>query len=393
LFVGVWVYISGMFRAFRFVSDAGGYWSVVDDDTYETVAVADRFLQYVRFGRGRAESTSRKYAEAIALYLTFCALRGLDWTRPDITAFQIWLRVVPSARRPTPLNQASWGATPVRGDNHINLICYAVCEMFKCAAAEGVWPSEKLGSLFETVRIRPPAGDGRAGGPVAVTLRRRHRLRSRHVRRRDAPVDVVKALIQTCGNTRDRFLVALFATTGMRRGEALGLRLSDLHLLPDSSVLGCPQEGPHLHVVPRQNSNSARVKNDRHRVVPVTQGFVRLYEQYRGDRDACGPAGESDFVFVNLYRSPLGEPMKLHAVNDLFVRLGRQVGTAVSPHMLRHTFGTEAAQATTLDVVAELLGHASLRSTLTYLHPSSVRQREAIEAGALSRHLDMMEDR
>ena len=35
--------------------------------------------------------------------------------------------------------------------------------------------------------------------------------------------------------------------------------------------------------------------------------------------------------------------------------------------MLRHTFGTEAAQATTLDVVAELLGHADLRSTQTYL--------------------------
>jgi hypothetical protein len=62
-----------MFRAFRFITDAGAYWSVVNDATYETVVAPDRFLQYVRFGRGRAESTTRKYAEAIALYAQLAA--------------------------------------------------------------------------------------------------------------------------------------------------------------------------------------------------------------------------------------------------------------------------------------------------------------------------------
>ena len=379
-----------MFRAFKFISDAGNYWSVVDDATYETVSVADSFLQYMRFGRGRGESTSRKYAEAIALYLSYCALRDTDWAQPDITAFQMWLRVTPPGRRRQPATELRGQTAPVRGDNHLNLISYVVCEMFKFAAAEGLWPHDRLSTLFETVLVRTSSSDRRRAAPVAVTLRRRHRLRSRQISRRGAPIDVVKALMGACGNNRDVFLLALLATTGLRRGEALGLRLSDLHLLPDSNLLGCAQEGAHLHVMPRENSNGARVKNNKYRVVPVTRGFVRLYEQYRVDRDACKPARESDFVFVNLYRPPTGAPMKLHALNDLFARLSRQVGTSVSPHMLRHTFGTEAAQATTLDVVAELLGHASLRSTHTYLHPSSNRQREAIQAGALSRHLETM---
>jgi integrase/recombinase XerD len=34
----------------------------------------------------------------------------------------------------------------------------------------------------------------------------------------------------------------------MRIGEALGLRREDMHLLPDSRVLGCRHEGPHVHV-------------------------------------------------------------------------------------------------------------------------------------------------
>jgi integrase/recombinase XerD len=96
------------------------------------------------------------------------------------------------------------------------------------------------------------------------------------------------------------------------------------------------------------------VKNAKRRVVPVTAGLVNLYERYRVDRDVCRQARESDFVFVNLYREPFGEPMKLHAANALLRRLSRRTGHAVTPHMLRHTFGTGAAQAVSLDVVAEL---------------------------------------
>jgi site-specific recombinase XerD len=107
------------------------------------------------------------------------------------------------------------------------------------------------------------------------------------------------------------------------------------------------------------------VKNAKRRVVPVPAGLVKLYDRYRADRDACWQAQESDNVFVNLYRAPLGEPMKLHAANELLSRLSRRTGHALSPHMLRHTFGTNAAQAVSLDVVAELLGHANLHSTQT----------------------------
>lgn len=381
-----------VYRAFEFTTNAGAYWSVIDDGTYETFALADQFLQYVRFGRGRAESTTRKYAEALALYLTYCARRGVEWTDPDLTAFQMWLRVTPPLRRTAASTSRADSAIPVRGNNHINMISYAVAEMFKFAAAEGLWPADRLGTLFETAQVRVRAGDRRGGPASLVVLRRRHRLRKLQSRRRDAPVDVVKALIGACRNSRDVFALTVLATTGLRRGEVLGLRLSDLHLLPASVTLGCQVEGPHLHVRPRENSNGARVKNGRPRTVPVSSALVHAYERYRTDRDACRQARDSDFVLVNLYREPLGEPIKLHALNELFVRLSRHVGVPVTPHMLRHTFGTEAAKATSLDVIAELLGHADLRSTQTYLHPNTQRLRDAIEAGALSQHLATEEE-
>lgn len=376
-----------MFRAFWFRTDAGAYWSVVDDSDYSIHELADRFLQFIRFGRGLTESTSRKYAEAVALYFRFCSERSSDWADPDMTVFQMWLRVAPTARHPDPRKRvwAGPGHAPMRSPNRINLICFAVCEMFKFAAAEGLWDSAKLGCLFELMPVRVSGyGDRRRHRSTAVAIRRRHQLRPQRTIRKDAPVDVVKALAAACRNSRDLLVVVLLATTGLRRGEALGLRLSDIHFLPTSQELGCPVEGAHLHVVPRDNSNGARVKREKPRTVPVSTALVSLYDRYRQERDRCAEALHSDFVFTNLYRPPLGEPMKLHAVNELFTRLSSSVGQRVTPHMLRHTFGTGAAREASIDVVAELLGHASIRSTEVYLHPDVTLQRQAIERGSLA---------
>jgi integrase/recombinase XerD len=77
-----------MHKAFRYGTGAGAYWSVLDDDddTYDRVDLADRFLQYMRFARGRAESTTRKYAESIALYHRYCSSHGRCWWPVPVTA-------------------------------------------------------------------------------------------------------------------------------------------------------------------------------------------------------------------------------------------------------------------------------------------------------------------
>jgi integrase/recombinase XerD len=79
-------------------------------------------------------------------------------------------------------------------------------------------------------------------------------------------------------------------------------------------------------------------------------------------------------VFVNLWRAPVGAPMRLDAVNDVVTAASRRTGLAavVTPHQLRHSFGSNVADAEVgLDVVQELLGHASISSTQIYVHQSS----------------------
>ena len=98
-------------------------------------------------------------------------------------------------------------------------------------------------------------------------------------------------------------------------------------------------------------------------------------------------AAASDFVFVNLFRAPIGAPMRPDAVGELLAAASRRAGldTAIRPHQLRHACGSNLADAGGgIDVVADLLGHASVSSSQVYVHPDASRLRAAVDAGAVA---------
>ena len=68
------------------------YWTVLDEDL-QVVAVADAFLRYQRFGRDGAESTTKAYAHAIALFLRWCVRTGRSWQAgvEQFAMFMTWL--------------------------------------------------------------------------------------------------------------------------------------------------------------------------------------------------------------------------------------------------------------------------------------------------------------
>jgi len=93
-------------------------------------------------------------------------------------------------------------------------------------------------------------------------------------------------------------------------------------------------------------------------------------------------------VLVNLFRDPLGAPMRPGALNELLAALSRRAGLSreIHPHMLRHCFGSNVLDAgAALDEAQALLGHATPASTQVYLHPAHGRLRQAVErVGALA---------
>jgi integrase len=190
------------------------------------------------------------------------------------------------------------------------------------------------------------------------------------------------ALLGACRSARDRLIVLLMARAGLRRGELCGLRRSDVHLLVDRR-LGCEVARAHLHVVRREdNPNGAWAKSRRQRAVPLDFLTVQAFDTYELERMRFPRATAGDFVIVNLFREPIGAPMRPDAVGALVAAASRRAGLpqAIRPHQLRHACGSNIADAGAgIDVVAELLGHGAVSSSQVYVHPNPARLRAAVD--------------
>ena len=374
-------------RAFPVRLPSGArYWTVLDEDL-RVVRVADSFLRHVRFGRDGAETTTRSYAYSIAVFLRWCGRSGRTWQAgvEQIGLFMTWLAHAPAA----PGQEAGVvlhgpGAAPARGARRVNAVLTAVRGMTLHAVAEGTAPGRLVPVLYEVADDRDLPGEARAGdGRMSWRIRARHRACEV-----DAPVSRaaetdIAALVAACASARDRLIVLLLARAGLRRGEAAGLRRSDVHLLADSRALGCAVDRAHLHVVRREdNPNGAWAKSRRQRVVPLDFLTVLAFDTYQLERSAVAAAADSDFVLVNLFRPPVGAPMRLDAINELTGAASRRAGIdpPVRPHQLRHAFGSNVADAGNgIDVVADLLGHRWVSSSQVYMHPDPARLRAAVD--------------
>jgi integrase/recombinase XerD len=358
-------------------------WVVVDED-YVMQPEAGAYLAALR-ARDRSVNTERVYASRIALYLSYCAATGLDWRAPSVEALSGFLRHL--VTEPLPQRGRKAGAPRYRSKGTANAVMTAVCELLRFGAAHQWVAPEVAHAVSEPKSLAyvPPGFDVGERGQLRGIHGRTIKFavpRSGYVSLSD---DQLLQLLAAPTNTRDKFLVMLLAVTGMRIGEALGLRREDMHFLARSDALGCQQHGPHVHVRRRANANGALAKSRYPRTIPVTDDVVGLYADYQYERCRSGAAA-SNMVFVNLFRQPVGEPMTYVNAKGAFDRLAKQLRFAVRPHMLRHTAAERwRRQGVASDVRQTLLGHVSASSMEPYLHPTDEEKRAAVERAAVWR--------
>ncbi len=380
-------------RAFPVTLPSGQrYWTVLDEDM-QVVAVADGFLRHQRFARDGAESTTKAYAHAVALFLRWCGQTGRSWQAGagQLDLFITWLaHAGPQASGPGAGGHgpavviAGPGAEAARCPSRINAVLSAVRAMVVHAVSAGQAPGRLVALLYEVADDRdlPEAARGEEGR-MAWRLRARHRVHEPDTPVQRASDDDIVAVLRACRSARDRLIVLLLGRAGLRRGELCGLRRADAHLAVDSRRAGCEVAGAHLHVLRREaNPNQAWAKSRRSRVVPLDHLSVIAFDTYELERLGEPRAAGSDFVLVNLFREPLGAPMRPDAIGELLAAASRRAGlrAPVRPHQLRHAFASNLADAGAgIDVVADILGHASVSSSQVYLHPDPARLRAAID--------------
>lgn len=336
-------------------------WTVLGEDL-EPVEPIESFLTYLA-ALERSPNTQRAYATSLKLWFEFLDRTAVAWTAAqvdDVARFVSWLR------SPADNVIVLESGTALRAPATVNRHLAAVFGFYEFHARSGVevasslvaWRRMGRGSykpfLHHVTRGRPIATR-----PVKLAVPRR-------APRTLSAADVVTVLAAPV-RARDRFLLALLAETGMRIGQALGLRHADF-VSRDKEV----------RIVPRaDNANGARAKVRSPALIPVTAGLVRSYSDYMhteyGDLD-------SDYVFVNLWAGRIGAPMSYATVHELVSRIRATTGVEFTLHMLRHTHATELIRSgVAIEVVARLLTHTSSTTTSEiYVHLEAADVREAL---------------
>ena len=342
--------------------DVSAYWTVYDG-AYEPVDVADAYLRRLRFGSGKALGTTRMYAGNLALFFEFCvaSARSLRKAALEFDRFMHFLAVAPIERR-------GRGRGQLRSAERINHILGSVRELYREAVARGLLDGEVLQALFSVERgFRLPVGVVE-GQQLTLHEQPRHRLRAAK-RGRPATVSFEQfaALMGACRTWRDRSILALLGRAGLRCGEAVTLRMSDVHLAESSLEVGCSEPGPHLHVRRREDLDGGATKSLDPRIVPADELVVFCLDRY---------------LLVNLASAYRGHGMTPDRLGALLDSLSRRAGLGqrVTPHRLRHSFASELeASGAGLVLIQQLLGHRQITSSQVYVQPGAAALRAAVE--------------
>ena len=371
--------ISRRWLAFRVLHKAGGpSWAVVDDSTYELHPEASSYLHYL-FGSARSTNTLRAYAQRLAAFFTWLGPAGLNWA-DGVPVVSRFIRELAVSALPSPESDTAYREPRYRSGKTMNQYAAALTQFYMWAARSDLISEKTAAGFYETRIAYGFSGDRFLPGKVS----RSRSVRVKEIEEAPKLLDEqgAQSLLAATANRRDRFLVALMLETGLRIGEALGLRTEDLHLFQDSRAVGCATVGPHIHVRRRQNPNEALSKSTKPRSVPVTEAVCTLYHLYVEDRMDRLEVDSSPMVFVNLYsRSHAGEALKYSNAVKMFYRSSGRAGSRVNPHMTRHTAATRWKRAGVPGPdVQELLGHRSPASQHVYEHASDQDLRDAIES-------------
>lgn len=344
-------------------------WLVLDDDYVPVQPI----LSYLRFLQDldRSPNTIRATAHHLKLFWEYLRDAHLSWMEIDVAqlaGFITWLR------RQDPEN-VSIQYTPAKRTNAtIDLSLSAVHGLYDYHARLQTIPNLPLYQMLKQPHRRyKPFLYG-----IAKTkpLQKRVVSTKREQRRpKTLTSDQVQKLLDSCTRMRDRFLLTLLFSTGMRIGQALGLRHSDISV-----------EDGEIHIVPRDsNPNGARAKTRNAYTIPCETSLMQLYTDYLVDElTALEIEVLPDFVFVNLFEGEIGRPMTYASVMSLIRRLRKRSGVAFAPHMLRHSRATIWIRddQLPLPVVSRLLGHTSIQTTNdTYLQLTPQDLKKALETG------------
>jgi integrase/recombinase XerD len=172
---------------------------------------------------------------------------------------------------------------------------------------------------------------------------------------------------------RNRLLFRILYETGIRIGECLGLRINDYSDPCPLEPIGIIRIRRHQPLYHKDHELKSQERD-----IHVSMDLLYAIDKYlchaRPQKDSI------DTIFVNHGRASSGKFMMRSSVEEFFKELSKRMGVKCTPHMLRHTHGTELSELGYNSLYIKYrLGHKSIHSTEIYIHPSLDVQRASYE--------------
>ena len=157
---------------------------------------------------------------------------------------------------------------------------------------------------------------------------------------------------------RNRTIIEVLFSCGLRVSELVNLKLSDLFL-----------KEQYVRVVG---------KGSKERLVPISPRAIKELDYWFMDRSNMKiKPGEEDYVFLNRRGAHLTRVMILIMIKETALAAGIQ--KTISPHTLRHSFATALLEGgADLRAIQAMLGHETIGTTEIYIHIDMSTLREQI---------------
>ncbi len=144
---------------------------------------------------------------------------------------------------------------------------------------------------------------------------------------------------------RNKLIIEMLYSTGMRRAELIGLKMRSVDL--------------------SQNIVKVLGKRNKERQIPLLKSVMETMRSYQIERNKIN--SEGDYYFITKKGKKLYSTLVYRIINEYFSMVS--VKAKKSPHVIRHSFATHLLnEGADLNSVKELLGHSSLASTQVYTH-------------------------